>query len=68
MIRDQEWLTLGQAARYLGVAQSTIRRWADDGRVRAFYTPGRHRRFRLADLEQLIEGSSPQPAAPPDDR
>jgi hypothetical protein len=23
--RDPEWLTLGQAARFLGVAQSTIR-------------------------------------------
>ena len=68
MIRDQEWLTLGQAARYLGVAQSTIRRWADDGRVRAFYTPGRHRRFRLADLDELVEGSSPQPAARMDER
>jgi excisionase family DNA binding protein len=66
VIRDQEWLTLGQAARFLGVAESTIRRWADDGRVRAFYTPGRHRRFRLADLQELVEGSGPR--ARPDTR
>ena len=43
---DSDWLTLGQAAKYLGVAQSTIRKWSDNGRVRAFYTPGGHRRFR----------------------
>ena len=28
---DSEWLTLGQAARFLGVAQSTIRKWSDHG-------------------------------------
>ena len=42
--REPEWLTLGQAAKYLGVAQSTIRKWSDLGRVPAFYTPGGHRR------------------------
>ena len=56
---DPEWLTLGQAARYLGVAQSTIRKWSDDGRVRAFYTPGGHRRYRRADLESFLERSGP---------
>jgi excisionase family DNA binding protein len=56
---DNDWLTLGQAARYLGVAQSTIRKWSDSGRVRAFYTPGRHRRYRRADLDAFLERSSP---------
>jgi excisionase family DNA binding protein len=52
-----DWLTLGQAARYLGVAQSTIRKWSDGGRLPAFYTPGGHRRFRLNDLEEFLSGS-----------
>ncbi len=56
---EPEWLTLGQAARYLGVAQSTIRKWSDSGRVRAFYTPGGHRRFRRTDLEAFVETSGP---------
>jgi excisionase family DNA binding protein len=56
---EPEWLTLGQAARYLGVAQSTIRAWSDQGRVRAFYTPGGHRRFRVDDLAAFIDGSGP---------
>ena len=46
---ESEWLTLGQAARFLGVAQSTIRKWSDNGRVPAFYTPGGHRRYRRSD-------------------
>ena len=56
---DSEWLTLGQAARFLGVAQSTIRKWSDQGRVPAFYTPGGHRRYRRSDLETFLERSGP---------
>jgi twitching motility two-component system response regulator PilH len=53
-----EWLTLGQAATYLGVAQSTVRKWSDGGRLPAFYTPGGHRRFRRTDLDSFLAGSS----------
>ena len=56
---ESEWLTLGQAARFLGVAQSTIRKWSDQGRVPAFYTPGGHRRYRRADLESFLDRSGP---------
>ena len=56
---EPEWLTLGQAARFLGVAQSTIRKWSDQGRVPAFYTPGGHRRFRRGDLESFLARSGP---------
>ena len=59
-----EWLTLGQAAKYLGVAQSTMRKWSDVGRVPAFYTPGGHRRYRRADLDQFLERSG-RTAVPP---
>ncbi|MCP9487227.1 MAG: response regulator [Gaiellaceae bacterium MAG52_C11] len=52
-----DWLTLGRAATYLGVAQSTMRKWTDSGRVSSFKTPGGHRRYRRADLDQFLEGS-----------
>ena len=52
-----DWLTLGQAAKYLGVAQSTMRKWSDLGRVSAFYTPGGHRRYRRSDLDQFLDRS-----------
>jgi len=58
-----EWLTLGQAAKYLGVAQSTMRKWSDLGRVSAFYTPGGHRRYRRSDLDQFLDRSGPASAA-----
>jgi excisionase family DNA binding protein len=56
---EPDWLTLGQAAKYLGVAQSTIRKWSDQGRVPAFYTPGGHRRYRRSDLDQFLDRSGP---------
>jgi excisionase family DNA binding protein len=56
---DPDWLTLGQAAKYLGVAQSTIRKWSDQGRVPAFYTPGGHRRYRRSDLDNFLNRSGP---------
>jgi excisionase family DNA binding protein len=58
---ESEWLTLGQAAKFLGVAQSTIRKWSDQGRVPAFYTPGGHRRYRRNDLETFLARSGPGP-------
>src|ERR671937_2033942 len=56
---ETEWLTLGQAAKFLGVAQSTMRKWSDLGRVPAFYTPGGHRRYRRRDLDAFLERSGP---------
>ena len=61
----REWLTLGQAAAFLGAAQSTVRKWADGGRLPAFYTPGGHRRFRRGDLEAFLAGPRAQPAGEP---
>ena len=46
-----EWLNLGEAAELLGVHPSTLRAWADRGDLPAHRTPGKHRRFRRADVE-----------------
>ena len=62
---EPDWLTLGQAARYLGVAQSTIRKWSDNGRVRAFNTPGGHRRYRRGDLDAFLQRSAPEARSGP---
>ena len=50
-----EWLSLGPASRLVGVDPDTLRRWADTGRIRAFTTPGGHRRFSRADLARVRE-------------
>lgn len=50
-----DWLTLGEASRFLGVDESTLRSWADAGRVPTFRTPGGHRRFSRAALNGFLE-------------
>jgi excisionase family DNA binding protein len=52
------WLTLGEACRVLCVDESTLRRWADSGHIRAFRTPGGHRRFAEPDIRALLESRS----------
>lgn len=52
-IRSGRWLSLGPASQLLGVDPDTLRRWADDGRVPAWTTPGGHRRFDRAVIERL---------------
>jgi excisionase family DNA binding protein len=53
------WLPLGRASRLLGVTESTLRRWADDGRLRSFRTPGGHRRFAADDLQRIQDNTEP---------
>ena len=52
--RHPEWLRVQQAAELLGVSASTIRRWADAGKVAARRTPGGQRRFSRDDLGPLL--------------
>jgi excisionase family DNA binding protein len=64
-------VTLQQAAAAVGVSASTLRRWADEGRIQAVRTAGGHRRFALEDVRRLGgergRGAPVKPVAPPAD-
>ena len=51
----ERWLDLSEAAVYLGVHFTTLRRWTDAGEVSCIRTPGGRRRFALSDLQQFLE-------------
>lgn len=48
------WLSLGPASRLVGVDPDTLRRWADEGRIEVYVTPGGHRRFDRRAIEALV--------------
>ena len=56
--QSPRWVTLRRACEILGVDESTLRRWADTGRLRSYRTPGGHRRFSLVNLEAMVAGES----------
>ena len=49
-----KWLSLTEAAKFLGIHSSTLRRWSDQGRISSIRTKGGHRRFEQAALEQYL--------------
>lgn len=51
---EHNWLSLSDSSRFLGVHPTTLRAWADQGQVRAFRTPGGHRRFSQQDLQHFV--------------
>lgn len=53
---ESKWLTIDGACKLLGVDQSTLRRWSDNGKIPVFRTPGGHRRYAEEDLRALVRG------------
>ncbi len=64
MVKEKtDWLSLSQAASLLGVHPSTVRQWADKGRIPVHRTQGNHRRFMRSEIELWV-GISRQPRLP----
>ena len=53
------WVRVQRAADLLGVSASTVRRWADSGKIACQRTPGGQRRFSRDDLERALSGGDP---------
>lgn len=46
-------ISIGKAAKHLGVTVQTLRVWDDGGRLKAVRTEGGHRRYRLSEVQKL---------------
>jgi len=53
-LRERSLITISEASYMLGVSEATLRQWTDEGKIRAFITPGGHRRYNKADLRSFI--------------
>lgn len=47
-------LSISEASRILGVSEAALRQWTDEGKIKAFITPGGHRRYSEAELKRFV--------------
>ena len=52
-----EWLTLSEIASLLGVHPSTVRNWANQGKIPFHRTQGGHRRFKRGEVDVWIRSN-----------
>ena len=50
-----EIVSISEASLILGVNEATLRQWTDEGQLRAFITPGGHRRYSRAELKKFTQ-------------
>jgi len=50
------WLSIGQAAKYLGLSRDTLRRWEKRGKVKAIRSPTNRRYYTQKLLDEVISG------------
>ncbi len=55
MKRKGKFITPAEASRLLGVARTTVVKWIDEGLIKAFVTPGGHRKIRREDFEEFVK-------------
>lgn len=60
----QSWVSLHEASAIIGVAPSTIRRWADNGKIPIRRTVGGHRRFLKTALLAMFHNENQTVPAP----
>lgn len=53
MLRLDDLVQIGEAAKIRGVSIETLRRWEKSGKLKSEKTEGGHRRYRIADLLKI---------------
>jgi excisionase family DNA binding protein len=46
---------ISDASRILGVSEATLRQWTDEGLIKAYVTPGGHRRYSREQLDEFMQ-------------
>lgn len=58
-MQKSRFISIGEAAKSLGVSISTLRRWETKGWLKPERTPAGHRRYDLTEIEALAARSAP---------
>ncbi len=53
-MEQESLLNISEASRILGVSEAALRQWTDEGKIKAFITPGGHRRYSKAELKKFM--------------
>ncbi len=54
---DEQFVSIGKAAKMLGMSKEGLRKWEREGRLIPIRTLTNHRRYRVADLQTLTQQS-----------
>lgn len=65
MNHSDDWITLHEAARILGVHPATVRNWSDKGRLPVYRTSGGHRRYKRGEVELWAESAREEAKSSP---
>lgn len=68
MRKDAQWMSIGQAAKYLGVSRDTLRRWEKKGKIKAVRSPTNRRYYTKKQLEEAMSGKKPEKISKPGKR
>ena len=53
-MKQEDRVNISEASRILAVSEQALRQWTDEGNIKAFITPGGHRRYSRAELKKFI--------------
>jgi excisionase family DNA binding protein len=53
-MKTKTQLGISEASQLLGVSEATLRQWTDEGSIKAFVTPGGHRRYSPDELKEFL--------------
>ena len=57
MSKDSQWITIGDAAKRLGVSRDTLRRWEKAGKIKPVRSPTNRRYYTKSQLDGLMGGA-----------
>ena len=52
---ENELIKISDAAKIIGVTPKTLRLWEKEGKIKSIRTFGKHRRYKLLEIKQLLK-------------